>query len=32
MAANRIKIAKDKVELVKALVASKDTTGPSKLM
>ncbi|NWF61946.1 MAG: DNA phosphorothioation-associated protein 4 [Fischerella sp.] len=28
MAANRIKIAKDKVELVKALVASKDTTGP----
>ena len=30
MAANRIKIAKDKVELVKALVASKDTTGPFK--
>lgn len=28
MAGNRIKIAKDKVELVKALVASKDTTGP----
>ncbi|NMG08061.1 DNA phosphorothioation-associated protein 4 [Brasilonema sp. UFV-L1] len=28
MAANRIKIAKDKVELVKGLVASKDTTGP----
>ncbi|BAZ00135.1 hypothetical protein NIES37_41180 [Tolypothrix tenuis PCC 7101] len=28
MAANRIRIAKDKVELVKALVASKDTTGP----
>lgn len=28
MAANRIKIAKDKVELVKTLVASKDTTGP----
>ncbi|MBN3940319.1 DNA phosphorothioation-associated protein 4 [Nostoc sp. NMS9] len=27
MAANRIRIAKDKVELVKALVASKDTTG-----
>ncbi|MBW4630557.1 MAG: DNA phosphorothioation-associated protein 4 [Iphinoe sp. HA4291-MV1] len=27
MAANRIKIAKDKTELVKALVASKDTTG-----
>ncbi|AFY45808.1 DNA phosphorothioation-associated protein 4 [Nostoc sp. PCC 7107] len=28
MAANRIKIAKDKAELVKSLVASKDTTGP----
>ncbi|RUR86078.1 DNA phosphorothioation-associated protein 4 [Chlorogloeopsis fritschii PCC 9212] len=28
MPANRIRIAKDKVELVKALVASKDTTGP----
>lgn len=28
MAANRIKISKDKAELVKALVASKDTTGP----
>ncbi|MDM9381437.1 DNA phosphorothioation-associated protein 4 [Chlorogloeopsis sp. ULAP01] len=28
MAASRIKIAKDKVELVRALVASKDTTGP----
>ncbi|WP_017315878.1 DNA phosphorothioation-associated protein 4 [Mastigocladopsis repens] len=28
MAANRIKIAKDKAELVKALVASKETTGP----
>lgn len=28
MAANRIKIAKDKVELVKALVASQETTGP----
>jgi dnd system-associated protein 4 len=30
MAANRIKIAKDKADLVKALVASKDTTGPFK--
>ncbi|MBD2387763.1 DNA phosphorothioation-associated protein 4 [Cylindrospermum sp. FACHB-282] len=28
MAANRIKIAKDKAELVKSLVASKETTGP----
>ncbi|MFN6462680.1 MAG: DNA phosphorothioation-associated protein 4 [Nostoc sp. DedVER02] len=28
MPANRIKIAKDKAELVKSLVASKDTTGP----
>ncbi|HLP90948.1 MAG TPA: DNA phosphorothioation-associated protein 4 [Nostocaceae cyanobacterium] len=28
MAANRIKIAKDKAELVKSLVASKDTNGP----
>ncbi|HLO84209.1 MAG TPA: DNA phosphorothioation-associated protein 4 [Nostocaceae cyanobacterium] len=28
MAANRIRIAKDKAELVKSLVASKDTTGP----
>ncbi|BAY15538.1 hypothetical protein NIES21_13550 [Anabaenopsis circularis NIES-21] len=28
MAANRIKVAKDKAELVKSLVASKDTTGP----
>ena len=28
MAANRIRVAKDKAELVKALVASKDTTGP----
>jgi dnd system-associated protein 4 len=27
MPANRIRVAKDKVELVKALVASKDTTG-----
>jgi dnd system-associated protein 4 len=28
MAANRIRLAKDKAELVKSLVASKDTTGP----
>lgn len=28
MAANRIRVAKDKAELVKSLVASKDTTGP----
>lgn len=28
MGANRIRIAKDKAELVKQLVASKDTTGP----
>lgn len=28
MGANRIRIAKDKAELVKSLVASKDTTGP----
>jgi dnd system-associated protein 4 len=28
MAANRIRVAKDKAELVKQLVASKDTTGP----
>jgi dnd system-associated protein 4 len=28
MAANRIRVAKDKAELVKALLASKDTTGP----
>lgn len=28
MAANRIRVAKDKAELVKELVASKDTTGP----
>jgi dnd system-associated protein 4 len=28
MATNRIKISKDKAELVKALVASKETTGP----
>ncbi|AFY48439.1 dnd system-associated protein 4 [Nostoc sp. PCC 7524] len=28
MAANRIKVAKDKAELVKSLVTSKDTTGP----
>jgi dnd system-associated protein 4 len=28
MAANRIKIAKDKSELIKSLVASQDTTGP----
>lgn len=28
MAANRIKIAKDKADLVKALVSSKETTGP----
>lgn len=28
MAANRIKIAKDKAELVKSLVASKETTSP----
>lgn len=28
MAANRIKIAKDKANLVKTLVSSKDTTGP----
>ncbi|MBW4675537.1 MAG: DNA phosphorothioation-associated protein 4 [Desmonostoc geniculatum HA4340-LM1] len=28
MAVNRIRVAKDKAELVKSLVASKDTTGP----
>ncbi|WP_375499091.1 DNA phosphorothioation-associated protein 4 [uncultured Nostoc sp.] len=28
MAANRIRVAKDKAELVKSLIASKDTTGP----
>ncbi|MEH1851200.1 MAG: DNA phosphorothioation-associated protein 4 [Nostoc sp.] len=28
MAANRIRVAKDKAELVKSLVVSKDTTGP----
>lgn len=28
MAANRIRVAKDKAELVKSLVASKGTTGP----
>lgn len=28
MAPNRIRVAKDKAELVKQLVASKDTTGP----
>ncbi|OUL23378.1 dnd system-associated protein 4 [Nostoc sp. T09] len=28
MAANRIRVAKDKAELVKSLVASKETTGP----
>ncbi|MDZ8259144.1 DNA phosphorothioation-associated protein 4 [Nostoc sp. ChiQUE01b] len=28
MAANRIRVAKDKAEFVKSLVASKDTTGP----
>ncbi|WP_414574728.1 DNA phosphorothioation-associated protein 4 [Anabaena sp. CCY 9402-a] len=28
MAANRIRVAKDKAELVKSLVTSKDTTGP----
>ncbi|MBW4591770.1 MAG: DNA phosphorothioation-associated protein 4 [Brasilonema angustatum HA4187-MV1] len=28
MAVNRIKIAKDKADLVKALVSSKETTGP----
>ena len=28
MAANRIRVAKDKAELVKSLVASKDTTAP----
>ncbi|BAB76613.1 DNA phosphorothioation-associated protein 4 [Anabaena sp. FACHB-709] len=28
MAANRIRVAKDKAELVKSLLASKDTTGP----
>ncbi|WP_445629294.1 DNA phosphorothioation-associated protein 4 [Nostoc sp. DSM 114167] len=28
MAANRIRVAKDKAELMKSLVASKDTTGP----
>ena len=28
MAANRIRVAKDKAELVKQLLASKDTTGP----
>ncbi|MEH2289418.1 DNA phosphorothioation-associated protein 4 [Nostoc sp.] len=28
MAANRIRVGKDKAELVKSLVASKDTTGP----
>ncbi len=28
MASNRIRVAKDKADLVKSLVASKDTTGP----
>ncbi|MBD2362188.1 DNA phosphorothioation-associated protein 4 [Anabaena minutissima FACHB-250] len=28
MAANRIRVAKDKAELVKSLLTSKDTTGP----